>query len=1599
MDNLLVDLDKVLDDFEAEENSAPGTERKPSGFQEYLEQTNNQTLNDIENMETYKQYEKNMYDEGMSRDFSDKELSSVRYDFPYEPEKFDLSEADFAPSTNFGESSYNGSLDSSQNKKMNNEPVVNSLKQFTNYPGIQAHHMNGTIEDTSDSQNSHQSQYGLLQVTQSKEKNNALKLQMTQSEIVKAPIQADNSPGVEPSKMAFQMNGHSDEAHGLEHSEKPVYHQQLSSIPSLNSINSSPEYDKYPVQCNTPQTPKDPTVNPFEAQLSLSSGGSLSPSHTNSSQVQPKRDAETMQDIPKLQNLKEDLEMSCDSRGNTEQYWSQGHVTSAANSSQSLPATLHQTVFQNGANSTGSLPSELETEEQSTGKSKSANQSEMEIGTDQRDEMTENHPVDRANRNIYFENDKEFSTDDPDDPVNKSIGMENIAAGTNVLVKDNNAGQKTYMQNVVGFGNIDEVDDDTDLNAYLGDESEGVSNHGTDSHLSKFSSENQSGHGFSNFTAENQDSLRVCDTEIVNKEDKEQKLRTKVEESDMDTSEMGVSGDNTTSMSRNTFVEKTANLNDRDSGFSEAKFDTKTEPVLNQMKDSDMEIFKILPTNPDQSNTVVDTNPVITNLASNLSPVANISLDSGVASLNDNLEDISTHTSELNEGLTDAGARPKDSQNKVNRPNSLMGLSTVDLKSDSPFVMKPLVSPSVELKGETSQVNKPVNPVIERMVVDSVISQTEESRQLMENSNSGRDTGNITESNFDRMEGDNESNVVEMRYPDRFQPSEGIVTGRPRSWSPSDSGQPPVQKQKRPTSLNLPPPPTFNPACDREMSEEDQTPETDAGVGMETTTGENQDLNVAADQDGVAGAEGGAEAPYIPPEHMDLDPPPPYSSTLGTVAPKWIPDAEAPICMSCESRFTFTKRRHHCRACGKVFCSTCCSMKNRLPYLKNQEARVCVLCHSELAIAERNVGRPPHPNNPSDYCSVVPPTHAAGGATASQPPSVLVPVLKRDGSVGVECSNRQSAPKQVMFSDGIRPGGDLTELDGSSEVTRMPPRRSRVQKRVERVAQGQHSPRSRRLRTVAERTTKCLIPEDGLPPLSLPQSEAPGNVLLSNPDPNDFMPNIKDENKAPVIFAINTNLCVSVKIVTLDCCVNRTVWCFTTRGMTSVGQEEIVIVLESLPEENTPPKDVFVHLNNVFEDASKGNVITELGHSIFNQSFLGSRDHGGFLYIRASFQCVQKLTLPGPPFLFGILLQKWETPWAKVFPLRLLLRLGAEYRYYPCPLIGIRNRKPVFFEIGHTIMNLLADFRNYQYMLPNIRGVAIHMEDKVTKINFPRNRYEELMKVVNNSNEHVMAIAASFSAEADSHLVCIQNDDGNYQTQAINIQNKPRKVTGASFVVFNGALKSSSGLSAKSSIVEDGLMVQISPDSMLALKQAIRDMHDYPINCGLIGAPKPDETVVVQWVEDDKNINIGVKSPVDGMNMDGIESLRIHHATDYIGEKNIVRWTEIFFIQNEERGSPKWDPVDLSRIGETVATACCMALTQHLEKMKEAQLERIGLRVTLGSDNVGYEAGAKGERLPDVYMNDLDNELIPVIHRATQPDTNIVLELIFEVLE
>lgn len=74
-----------------------------------------------------------------------------------------------------------------------------------------------------------------------------------------------------------------------------------------------------------------------------------------------------------------------------------------------------------------------------------------------------------------------------------------------------------------------------------------------------------------------------------------------------------------------------------------------------------------------------------------------------------------------------------------------------------------------------------------------------------------------------------------------------------------------------------------------------------------------------------------------------------------------------------------------------------------------------------------------------------------------------------------------------------------------------------------------------------------------------------------------------------------------------------------------------------------------------------GKYIEELTNVTFSDSFLGSKDHGGFLFFSPSFQPLEGLALPHSGFLCGILIQKLEVPWAKVFPLRLLLSIGREH--------------------------------------------------------------------------------------------------------------------------------------------------------------------------------------------------------------------------------------------------------------------------------------------------------------------------------------------------
>jgi nucleoside-diphosphate-sugar epimerase len=65
----------------------------------------------------------------------------------------------------------------------------------------------------------------------------------------------------------------------------------------------------------------------------------------------------------------------------------------------------------------------------------------------------------------------------------------------------------------------------------------------------------------------------------------------------------------------------------------------------------------------------------------------------------------------------------------------------------------------------------------------------------------------------------------------------------------------------------------------------------------------------------------------------------------GSARPVLRPDDSASSCECCSIEFSFTRRRHHCRACGHVFCGHCCSTKISLTRLGYSDpVRVCNDC-------------------------------------------------------------------------------------------------------------------------------------------------------------------------------------------------------------------------------------------------------------------------------------------------------------------------------------------------------------------------------------------------------------------------------------------------------------------------------------------------------------------------------------------------------------------------------------------------------------------------------------------------------------------------------
>lgn len=73
----------------------------------------------------------------------------------------------------------------------------------------------------------------------------------------------------------------------------------------------------------------------------------------------------------------------------------------------------------------------------------------------------------------------------------------------------------------------------------------------------------------------------------------------------------------------------------------------------------------------------------------------------------------------------------------------------------------------------------------------------------------------------------------------------------------------------------------------------------------------------------------------------------------------WLPDAAAPTCMACPAEFGLLTRRHHCRFCGGIYCSKCCSVYDTTDR-EGKDLRLCERCVHIVEQRDRGLSRENH---------------------------------------------------------------------------------------------------------------------------------------------------------------------------------------------------------------------------------------------------------------------------------------------------------------------------------------------------------------------------------------------------------------------------------------------------------------------------------------------------------------------------------------------------------------------------------------------------------------------------------------------------------------
>ncbi|EJD74052.1 FYVE zinc finger family protein [Loa loa] len=694
---------------------------------------------------------------------------------------------------------------------------------------------------------------------------------------------------------------------------------------------------------------------------------------------------------------------------------------------------------------------------------------------------------------------------------------------------------------------------------------------------------------------------------------------------------------------------------------------------------------------------------------------------------------------------------------------------------------------------------------------------------------------------------------------------------------------------------------------------------------------------------------------------------------LGKKKPIWIDDRETLSCMLCCIKFTVFVRRHHCRCCGRVLCARCTTQKASLSYVNNpkKEHRVCDPCFETLQRIEefeKNI-KTGELADMNEY----------GHSSDISP--VTKPVLKSRGkpentiSTNNECSSSNdtahggsAVKRSVTFRDGLHPGyssnateSSVTDM-GSSKPKKHDSRRQHISRRLLQLH-------------VADECV-CLLSGDGL------ASDADETATADNQRRTALYLRSKDgiikecdniqeqitslKNFELLEVMIFRNLWCSIKLCQYE---NKTVMCIISSGMSFVGLDEIFLAYYCDTELIELPIDYLWRIYEIYQNAlvprnesSEEELGIRLAHKriptlnrtvrFSNSDKPVARD---ILLFRPSVQTFANLLVPSSSFLVATFIYQSESIWANVIPQRLLFRLGLQASFYPTSIINDFNREPVYNSIFDTsVLKMFNDFRNWRFQMPLISGSTLTIQDNSESVLIiPTWASEEISKLI-KANKNMLAWGLDFSPDADSYLICKQDNAGCFSSQIFTKSIANRKVTGASFVVIDGALKDG-GEPFAINVLEDGVTIRFRSDIMESLIEALLVGRDFEQDSSAM-------KFSINWDDDSYSQQLvgGLVSPIDnrsliGCYQYGLKKSRILGSSYLI--PNQVHWSlRLVSVYNVAKGRfVQRVQSKVFSVSEQIVAQIATTLVPFITALIEHDLRHIFFRIRVTSEDAEYK--------------------------------------------